>query len=66
MQSQLWLAVVVVSVLMVAFVFDFAALARGDPRSTVSAILGQWSRDFPVLPFFVGMLMGHFFWPGQP
>jgi hypothetical protein len=33
---------------------------------TVSALLADWSRQWPVLPFALGMLAGHIFWGRWP
>lgn len=30
---------------------------------TVSNVLSLWGRQFPILPLFVGLLLGHIFWP---
>lgn len=41
-------------------------LAMGDPPSkTISRGVLDWSLDHPVIPFSIGVLMGHILWP-QP
>lgn len=29
--------------------------------ATISELIWEWSRDFPIVPFAFGMLMGHLF-----
>lgn len=37
--------------------------ATWSNQETVSQVISNWSREFPVLPLAVGLLMGHLFWP---
>ena len=56
------LAIVLLTVLVIVGCWDVWASASGKPMDTVSEILCQWSKQFPVLPFGVGLLIGHLFW----
>jgi len=42
--------------------WDVAMLYRDEPNSTVSTVLRNWSISWPILPFMVGVLVGHVFW----
>ena len=39
---------------------------KEDPRvSTISMIITKFAWYSPVLPLIAGILMGHWFWPGE-
>jgi len=40
-------------------VWDLAAILKGQNHDTVSAIVYDWARRFPLLPFGIGLLLGH-------
>jgi len=45
-------------------VYDVIALTAWGVSATISRVIGvQASFDSPFVPFAVGMLMGHLFWP---
>lgn len=58
-------ATVVLLVLLVAGVlaYDLAALLGGGPDATVSRVVYESARRWPVIPFLAGVVCGHFFWP---
>lgn len=60
---QVVLASGLLGVLVCAGVWDIVAVACLKPESTISAILQSWSRIYPILPFLIGVLIGHLFWP---
>jgi hypothetical protein len=41
--------------------FDIWAIWKYGPASTVSAVVTEWARSYPALPFLIGFLMGHLF-----
>jgi len=43
---------------------DIACQYVGQP--TVSSTLRAWAANWPILPFTVGVLIGHLFWTGGP
>lgn len=48
--------------------YDVAAYLRGGVRATISRVVLGWSRSRswgPLIPLFVGVLLGHLFW-SQP
>lgn len=62
----LLLAVAFLAALLFIAVWDvYAAFGAGNTQ-TVSAILYQWGREWPVLTLLVGLVIGHLFWPVFP
>ena len=43
--------------------FDLWVAWRGQGGATVSAVLSGWAKEVPLLPFAIGVLIGHLFWP---
>ena len=53
-----------VSVILLIAIYDIAALAIGGGSATISHVIGiEGSFDSPLIPFGVGFVMGHLFWP---
>jgi hypothetical protein len=57
------LAVAIHMLVFVIGAWDICALYSGRADATVSSVIGRWSHEMPVLPLFVGLLLGHLFWP---
>lgn len=55
------LGVALLLLLGVVGVWDLSVKYSGHPESTVSSIIRVWSRDWPLIPFGVGLLIGHLF-----
>lgn len=53
-----WLAVVGLGDIWLGRRYGYAA--------TVSAVIQDWARQWPVLPLLIGLLLGHLFWPLRP
>jgi hypothetical protein len=53
----LFLLVIVVGV------FDVVALGRWGQQATISFVVKGWSARFPILPFLMGLVIGHLLWP---
>jgi hypothetical protein len=45
--------------------YDVLAYVRGGVDSTISRVVLAWAQRWPPIPFSVGVLCGHLFWP-QP
>lgn len=60
--GQLVLALSLAVILGIIGIWDAWAIFSGKRASTVSEVIHEWSVIWPVLPFFVGLLMGHLFW----
>jgi len=43
--------------------YDIWAIATAGYDASISVVVLDWSRRAPVLPFAVGVLAGHLFWP---
>lgn len=63
---QLILTVMLFSLAFVIGVWDIWAVYHDRGQDTVSNILGLWAAQLPILPFMLGLLAGHLFWPRQP
>ena len=55
---------VMVGVILFIAVYDLVILAIGGTAATISQAVGiEGSFDSPLIPFAVGFVMGHLFWP---
>lgn len=52
----------IVFVLILIFGVDFWLLVKKGYKATVSATLLRWGKDYPVIPFLLGIVMGHLYW----
>lgn len=52
-----------VSVLLI--VYDFYAYWSFGQESTISMYLFDISKKFPIVPFGIGVIMGHLFWQNR-
>lgn len=60
--------VVAVALLLMFFlvgIYDSYLLAFGVQGVTVSSVIQGWASSYPVLPFLLGVVAGHLFWPGK-
>jgi hypothetical protein len=62
-QVQIVLGVILIAAAFLIGVWDAACLYRGVQTWTVSSIIQRWSAAYPILPFAMGILAGHVFWP---
>lgn len=46
--------------------YDFYAIAVGGTESSISHLVKIWGHKYPIIPFAVGILCGHFFWGVKP
>ena len=52
-------------ILFVIFAYDAYAVARWGHSGTISAVLLKYAYKYPVVPFLIGLIMGHLFWPNM-
>ena len=53
-----------VAIILLVAVYDLVALALAGSGATISHVVGiEGSFDSPLIPFGVGFVMGHLFWP---
>lgn len=59
MKTRYW---VFLTILGTALAYEVYALTTRDEGDTISEITWNTTKKYPLLPFSVGVLMGHFFW----
>lgn len=58
-------AVFVLTITVASILFDAVMYWRGGWEATISYLALSKSRRYPIIPFALGVLVGHLFWP-QP
>jgi hypothetical protein len=53
---------VIVATDLVVATYDVFALVRGGYKATISYVLLKAARNYPLIPFAFGVLIGHLFW----
>lgn len=53
---------VIVGLTTAAIVYDVVADQQGGVSATISRILRAAAMQYPIIPFAVGVLIGHLFW----
>jgi hypothetical protein len=46
--------------------YDVYASQQSNNWETVSSYVWRISRNYPILPFIVGIVIGHLLWPQRP
>lgn len=59
----MWGSVVLMLFLLAVGVFDFIALQSGGRLMTISQVIQGWSAQYPLIPLFAGLVLGHLFFP---
>lgn len=60
-EAGFWVAAWILGNLVLVGLFDLWNLYSIDPGNTASFYVQQWSRQNPLLPLTVGMILGHLF-----
>jgi hypothetical protein len=55
----------IILALVLIFTVDLILIWWRGYTATISWTLLVWSKKFPVIPFLVGITMGHLFWPNE-
>ncbi len=42
--------------------YDVWAFMKADTEGTISHLLMSWAHAYPIMPFAIGVLVGHLFW----
>ena len=42
--------------------YDIYVIAKLGPSASISWIIYNLAQKYPMIPFLLGLLMGHFFW----
>jgi hypothetical protein len=59
-QLFIWILIIVSFICLGLDVWAFKTPEKGD---TLSEIMLNMSKKYPILAFFCGLLIGHFYWP---
>ncbi len=54
---------ILVTIVLVAIVWDIVVAVNRTPGDTISELTLSWAHEHPVLPFCIGIVVGHLFWP---
>jgi hypothetical protein len=54
---------ITIASILVLGIYDFFAVFVGGTESSISHLVITASKDWPIIPFLVGGLMGHFYFP---
>jgi len=46
--------------------WEIYTLSNKEKNDTISETVWDWSKKMPLVPFSLGLLMGHFFWQRVP
>jgi len=47
----------------IAIIYDLVAVLVWGSEKTISTKLYGWAKRWPIIPFLIGVTMGHLFWP---
>lgn len=56
-------AIVTLSFIVIAIVFDLIVLLVKGSDNTISAVVFNLSKQYPIIPFVAGVIAGHLWWP---
>lgn len=51
-----------ISFVVIALVYDAVAIYYGGTEASISLMVIEYSKEFPLIPLLTGILCGHFFW----
>lgn len=64
MNKRTLTGLVILGCIIIILVWDLIrVLQDGGYQNTISAWVGEMSKEFPVIPLLTGIVCGHFFWP---
>jgi hypothetical protein len=63
---RIWLSIALLCAGLAVGLWDVYATAKNQPSDTVSATLYDWATRWPILPFLLGVIVGHLFFPHFP
>jgi hypothetical protein len=62
MSASVYVAIGMLAAILAVAIFDLIAGSRANGLETVSEVIWRWSSDYPILPFAIGLVIGHLFW----
>lgn len=57
--------IILITAVVALSLYDIVALINGGSEATISRITLSYSKEYPVIPFAVGVVCGHLFWPNK-
>ncbi len=54
---------IIIAIIAVITIWDVAVVLMGRPDTTIGAVILKLSKEHPMIPFTLGVLIGHLFWP---
>jgi hypothetical protein len=54
---------VIISTIALLAGYDIVAINNGGVDASISVMLYTWACSYPIIPFVLGGLCGHLFWP---
>ena len=54
---------IIIAIIAVITIWDVAVVLMGRPDTTISAVILKLSKEHPMIPFTLGVLIVHLFWP---
>ena len=58
-----WTIWILVGTAVLLVVWDVVAYFGAGPAATISRVMLDWAGAHPIVPFMLGVIAGHFFWP---
>jgi hypothetical protein len=55
-------AILIISTVIIWVIFDVYIIYKKGKHASISAYLIRWFREYSLVSFLTGMVMGHFFW----
>lgn len=52
----------IIAVVLIAIVWDLWLVKDGIGGNTISEVIKASAYKHPIIPFFIGVLIGHWFW----
>lgn len=53
---------VIAAIIAVIVIWDIAVIQMGGVEASISQVMRDWSKDYPVFTFAIAFSMGHLFW----
>lgn len=55
--------IVIFSTIIILIIYDIFILLKKGSKYTISSVLLELGKKYPIIPFFLGIVFGHIFWP---
>lgn len=51
-----------IGVIVVSLIYDLIVVLKYGKEATITASVQKYSKRWPLIPFLLGVLVGHWFW----